>query len=125
MPGYYDIDEILAEEVYVPCKTLFDFSYLGHLDPDNNNNDIISKENNNNNNNNMDVLQEGSRINMPVWAIRKWSDLNFIQLGIPKQYRLKTREKLEADPMNAIGLGSTTTSGTTSTNNNPFVDINT
>jgi hypothetical protein len=120
MPGYYDIDSILAEDEWVPCRTLFDFSHLSHLDPENNipissttknSNKRRSSSSSNNNNNNDDndndatmlrqkqhrtYLPESSRINMPIWSIRKWADLNFIQIGIPKQYRLKARERLEA-----------------------------
>jgi hypothetical protein len=108
MPGYYDIDEILAEEVLVPCKTSFTFSFLANLDPDNDtydNNDSTIQQSRDNG-----YLPEGSIIQMPVWAIRKWADLNFIRLGIPKQYRLKSRERYEADPTATIG-GTNTSYG--------------
>lgn len=86
MPGYYDIDDILAEEELVPCKTLFDFSYLSHLDPDNSH----SKHH---------YLPENSKIKVPIWAIRKWADLGFCRITtLPKHYGLKARELFQADP---------------------------
>jgi hypothetical protein len=87
--GYYDIDEILSEEELIPCQTLLDFSYLGHLNPDNIND-------------NNDYIPEGTCIQMPLWSIQKWCDLNFVQIALPKQYRLKARERMEADPLQLI-----------------------
>lgn len=52
MNSYYDIDAILAEEELVPCTTLFDFSHLAHLDPDNYGRFNSNKRHRNNNNNN-------------------------------------------------------------------------
>jgi hypothetical protein len=86
MPGYYDIDDILAEEELVPCKTFFDFSYLSHLDPDT---AVNSKQH---------YLPENSKIKMPVWAVRKWADLGFCRVTLPKHYGLRARELLQADP---------------------------
>ena len=80
--SYYDIDTILAEEELVPCSTLFDFSYLSHLDPD-----LRGKH----------FLPEGSRIKMPIWAIEKWAMLGFVRLSLPRHYGRKARERLEAD----------------------------
>lgn len=93
MPGYYDIDDILAEEELVPCKTSFDFSYLSHLDPDS----VYGGGNNKHHNNH--VLPENSKIKIPVWAVRKWADLGFCRITqLPKHYGLKARELLQADP---------------------------
>lgn len=115
MGGYYDIDAILAEEELIPCKSLFDFTYLSHLDPDYYTTSSSSGQQRKTNDhhktdeNDYNYLPEGSRIRMPLWSIRKWADLNFIQIGIPKQYRLVARERLEADPvqMNLRKFGST------------------
>jgi hypothetical protein len=90
MPGYYDIDDILAEEEAVPCKTLFDFSFLSHLDPDANSARNSSKQ--------PHVLPENSKIKMPVWAVRKWADLGFCRVMLPSHYRSRTRELIQADP---------------------------
>lgn len=88
MPSsYYDIDAILAEEELVPCSTLFDFTYLSHLDPD-----LSEKEH---------FLPESSRIKMPLWSVEKWAMLGFVRLSLPRHYGRKARERLEADPSEA------------------------
>lgn len=85
MPShYYDIDAILAEEELVPCTTNFDFSHLGHLDPDN----LHDKH----------YLPEGTRIKLPLWALEKWASLDFVHLGLPRHYSRRARERLEAAP---------------------------
>lgn len=94
MPGYYDIDDILAEEEMVPCQTMFDFSYLSHLNPDTS---IISSSGSKNRPKH--VLPKDSVFPMPVWAIRNWTDLGFVRItALPKAYRLRAREWLAADP---------------------------
>ena len=86
MPSnYYDIDAILAEEELIPCTTLFDFSYLSHLDPD-----IVDDK--------QHYLVENSRIKVPLWAVEKWANLGFVRLSLPRHYARKARERLEADP---------------------------
>jgi hypothetical protein len=93
MPGsYYDIDDFLAEEEAVQCQTKFDFSHLSHLDPEAMFNTI------NRNDQNHHVLPEGSKITIPLWAVRKWADLGFCRIALPVQYRLKARELIQADP---------------------------
>lgn len=81
--SYYDIDAILAEEELVPCTTQFDFSYLAHLDPD-----VHDKS----------YLPEGSRVKLPLWAVEKWAEVNFVSLALPRHYQRKSRERLEAAP---------------------------
>lgn len=85
MPGYYDIDAILAEEELIPCTTNFDFAHLGHLDPDQH---LSGKQH----------LPEGSRIKLPLWALKKWSSLNYVNMGFPRHYQRKARERLAAAP---------------------------
>lgn len=82
--SYYDIDAILAEEELVPCSTLFDFTYLSHLDPD-----LSEKDH---------YLPESSRVKMPLWAVEKWAALGYVRLSLPRHYGRKARERLEADP---------------------------
>jgi hypothetical protein len=91
MPGYYDIDDFLAEEEVVQCKTLFDFSYLSYLDPDTFTNSKQQQQQ-------QHVLPENSKIKIPVWAIRKWADLGFCRIILPVQYRSRARELIQADP---------------------------
>jgi GINS complex subunit 3 len=81
--SYYDIDSILAEEELVPCTTLFDFSHLGHLDEYST----------------TSYLKEKSKLQMPLWALEKWTSLSYVKLQLPKHFNVKTRERLEADPL--------------------------
>lgn len=87
MARYYDIDSILAEEELVPCTTLFDFSYLSHLDPD----AAMAPDH-------PHQLPEGSRIKMPLWALHKWAMMGFVRLSLPRHFQRKMRERLEAEP---------------------------
>jgi hypothetical protein len=89
MPGYYDIDVIIAEEQAVPCQTLFDFSYLSHLHPDYDKN--LTKKNDH-------VLPENSKIQVPIWVVSKWAPLNFVRMSLPKSYGRTARERWQADP---------------------------
>ena len=104
--NYYDIDAILAEEAFVPCSTLFDFSFLSHLDPDhyptatNNERDGNPSEEQHHDH----VLPQNSRIQMPLWAMEKWAVLGYIRLTLPKQFARKARERLQADP-SQVALG--------------------
>lgn len=89
--SYYDIDSILAEEELVPCTTLFDFSHLGHLDPEAARRRRPQHEEES-------YLPEASQIKMPLWAVEKWATLGFVRLSLPRHYSRKARERLEADP---------------------------
>jgi hypothetical protein len=94
MKDYYDVDAILAEEELVPCCTLFDFSYLSHLDPD-----VASDHNNGKSNSkHLRYLPENSRVKIPLWAVEKWAMLGYVRLSLPRHYGRKARERLEADP---------------------------
>ena len=86
MPRYYDIDSILAEEELVPCTTLFDFSYLAHLDPDG----AAGPQ--------QHQLPEGTRIKLPLWAVYKWAMMGFVRLSLPRHFQRKSRERIEAEP---------------------------
>lgn len=95
MPGsYYDLDDFLAEEEPVQCQTKFDFSHLSHLDPD----AMFHSTANSSRHHQHHVLPEGSKISIPLWAVRKWADLGFCRIALPVQYRLKARELIQADP---------------------------
>jgi len=82
--SYYVIDAILAEEELVPCTTQFGFQHLAHLDPDVHDN--------------KDVLPAGSRIKLPIWALHKWANLDFVSLSLPRHFQRKARDRLEAAP---------------------------
>lgn len=98
MPRYYDIDDILAEEELVPCVTLFDFSFLAHLDPelqgvdgDNDNDEPDTAETKH-------YLPENSRVKLSLWAVEKWAMLGFVRLSLPRHFQRRARERLEAEP---------------------------
>ena len=93
--SYYDLDDFLAEEEAVQCQTKFDFSHLSHLDPDARFNTM---NHNDQNHHHHHVLPEGSKITIPLWAVRKWANLGFCRIALPAQYRLKARELIQADP---------------------------
>lgn len=84
MPSYYDIDAILAEEELVPCTTLWNCSFLSHLDPE------LDE--------NQHYLPENSRIKIPLWVVEKWAGLGCVRLSLPRHFNRKTRERIEAEP---------------------------
>lgn len=89
MSSYYDLDAILSEEELVPCWTNFDFSHLTHLDPDYHVDDAKTTN----------VLAEGRKLKMPIWAMQKWGPMGYVKMVLPRHYGRKAREKLEADPL--------------------------
>ncbi|KAL3940245.1 MAG: hypothetical protein SGBAC_005180 [Bacillariaceae sp.] len=97
--SYYDVDSILAEEELIPCTTLFEFSHLQHLDPD----ASIGLQRHKAGDKKIEAnyLPENSRIKLPLWAVRKWANLGFVRLQLPRHYGRKARERLEADPGDA------------------------
>lgn len=122
--SYYDIDDILAEEVLVPVTNVVDFSHLAHLDPDYIHQPIrfeaVEEDENVDDEQRMEragerarqrrnredyYLSENTKINMPLWAIEKWAMLGYIRIGIPRQFGRKFRERLVADPV-AVDLRS-------------------
>ena len=107
MISYYDIDDILAEEEIVTCTALFDFSHLGHLDPD-----YVSPRSSPNSVTDGDnrtrkvrkagsYLAENTRIKMPLWSVEKWMRLGFARVSIPRHLGRKMRERLATDPGSA------------------------
>lgn len=103
MPGYYDIDEILAQEELVSCQTLLDFSYLSHLNPDaalyrptplNDKNTTTTQRRTNKH-----VLPEEAILKVPIWIVEIWAKLRFVRVqSFPKHYGRRAREFLAADP---------------------------
>jgi hypothetical protein len=104
MPGYYDIDEILAQEELVSCQTLLDFSYLSHLNPDaalyrptplNDKNETTTAQRRTNKH----VLPEDAVLKVPIWIVEIWAKLRFVRIqSFPKHYGRRAREFLAADP---------------------------
>uniref|UniRef100_A0A7S2S5C2 DNA replication complex GINS protein PSF3 n=1 Tax=Eucampia antarctica TaxID=49252 RepID=A0A7S2S5C2_9STRA len=116
--SYYDIDDILAEDVLVPVINVVDFSHLAHLDPDYIHLPFrvadVDEDENDNDEQKMEkarararqrrtqedyYLPEGSKIDMPLWAIEKWAMLGYIRVSIPRHFGRKFRERLVADPV--------------------------
>lgn len=91
---YYDLDAILAEEELLPCTALFDFSHLGHLDDEDN---VHSINDSNKSDSPVGYLKEDSKIKMPLWAMKKWSQLGYVNVRVPRHFNTKARERLEAD----------------------------
>ena len=96
--SYYDIDAILAEEELVPCKTLFEFSHLADLDPDNTHQYQDQKLQNEDYGESLAFLPENSSIKIPLWAVEKWATLGFVRLQLPRHYRRRARERYDAAP---------------------------
>ena len=61
--GYLDIDEILAEEERVSCKTLQESSYLGHL-----NSDLNSVD-----------LPRDSKVDIPLWLAEVFFEVTSVR----------------------------------------------
>jgi hypothetical protein len=112
MPSYYDIDTILAEEELLTVKPKFAFAYLSHLDPDTHHRSSMIRKRPRADETNGDKgssrssssahhnhrLPEGTKIKMPLWAVDRWATLNFVKIPVlPKHYRQKMKERLEAD----------------------------
>lgn len=95
--GYYDIDDILAEEMLIPCTTMFPFATLSYLDENSPNSSHNTKKRKVNHN----FLEKDTFLNLPLWSMKRWSELNYVRVHIPKQYGRRTRERLMADPANA------------------------
>eukprot|EP00814_Leptocylindrus_danicus_P008510 CAMPEP_0116032256 /NCGR_PEP_ID=MMETSP0321-20121206/18050_1 /TAXON_ID=163516 /ORGANISM="Leptocylindrus danicus var. danicus, Strain B650" /LENGTH=256 /DNA_ID=CAMNT_0003507635 /DNA_START=362 /DNA_END=1132 /DNA_ORIENTATION=+ len=94
--GYYDIDDILAEDQQIPCTTQFDFVGLSHLDESS-----VAPIGSRKRKQKRDVLPEGSRLKLPLWAVEKWGELNFIRTRLPKLHCRRSREQLVSDPASA------------------------
>jgi len=109
MPSYYDIDTILAEEELLTVKPKFDFAHLSHIDPDSHRAALVGRkrrrdDDGTDKNDKLSggghhhYLPEGTKIKMPLWAIDRWSMLNFIKMPtLPRHYRQRMKERLEAD----------------------------
>lgn len=91
--SYYDIDEILAEEELIPVTNNLNFFLLAHLDPD------YSHSARSQSRQAKNILLEGTRFKMPLWSIKKWAELNYLTVRIPKHYGKRARERLNADPV--------------------------
>jgi hypothetical protein len=87
--SYYDINAILAEEERIPCRTRFHFSHLSHLDPE-----LAHR-----NQHRTTFLPENTKLEMPLWAVDKWANSNYVHISIPRHYNRRTRERIEAEPM--------------------------
>jgi hypothetical protein len=114
MPRYYDIDTILAEDEILTVKPKFSFAHLSHLDPDyssrkrprttTDDDGLSSKPSSHHHHH----LPEGTKIRMPLWVVDRWAHLNFVRIPVlPKHYRQRTKERLEADAIN-MNLSSST-----------------
>ena len=103
MASYYDIDTILAEEELIQIRPSFPFSHLAHLDPESSGRKRrrVEKENvgNASTYSSSHVLEEGSKIKLPLWAVDRWVVLGFVRVTLPGIYGSKMKERLLADPV--------------------------
>jgi len=115
MPGYYDVDAILAEEELLAVRPNFDFDRLAHLDPDSHRLAASSsgrkrshaeaggdatKETSAAGNSVGHRLPKGTKVKMPLWAVEKWATLGFVRVpNLPRHYRRRMEERLQADPV--------------------------
>jgi GINS complex subunit 3 len=78
--GYLDIDEILSEEERMPCKFSLDGKNLGFLNSASDSND----------------LEEGSKVELPLWLSKPLREKNMIEIELPKHYGIRIREEINA-----------------------------
>ena len=77
---FLDIDLILSEDERIPCKFLVDAADLGYLDAANEEED----------------LPTDSRVELPLWLARRFSELKVVELELPKHYGSKMRDAIMA-----------------------------
>ena len=82
-----EIDTMLSEEERLPCTFLYDAKNLGHLD-----NTGIDKD-----------LPAETRVDLPLWLSRTFSECNMVTIEFPKHYGIKMREEMRAG-LEAIDL---------------------
>ncbi|KAI8871635.1 GINS complex subunit Psf3, partial [Ramicandelaber brevisporus] len=75
---YYDIDDILAEQMPIPCTFNFSVSGLASLQPDEN------------------VLPKGTKVELPFWLASNLAFPEYVSVDLPSTYSKKTRNKLNA-----------------------------
>ncbi len=76
-----DLDRILSEEERIPC--VFEESGaqgLGFLD----------------NTGEHESLQQGARVELPLWMALKLHDKNYVEMELPKHYQKKMRDSINA-----------------------------
>jgi len=83
-PSYFSLEDILASQTRVPCKTEISMANCGFLDS--------SQE--------TEDLPAGSQIELPLWTAKIFSKRNrpFVSVQLPKLYSESYREVLKADP---------------------------
>ncbi|KAK6624561.1 hypothetical protein RUM44_011420 [Polyplax serrata] len=83
-PNYFSIEDIMATQERVPCKTNITFPRMGFLCPENDEDD----------------LKEGTSINIPIWLAKKLSgrQMKYVSVEVPNSFKEKARDVFEADP---------------------------
>mmetsp|Transcript_29273 Transcript_29273/g.57472 ORF Transcript_29273/g.57472 Transcript_29273/m.57472 type:complete len:189 (-) Transcript_29273:172-738(-) len=80
--GYYEIDDIVAEDEQIPCIFNVDAVDLGYLDENSNDEDI----------------KKDSKIPLPFWLTQVLATRNMVTPTLPKCFGNRFRESLLADP---------------------------
>jgi len=116
--GYYDIDEILAEDECLSVTTKFNFLNLSFLDEDALYDNRRRRRRLNNGTEDESIyddvdeksyLPESTMLeSMPFWSIKQWFLLSFVSIqSLPRQFRKKFRDKLDASAaMSSVDSGT-------------------
>lgn len=79
--NYYDLDEILSEEIKIPITFIEDAINLGYL-----NTTGISED-----------IKAGTQLELPYWLAIELYDKNLIEINYPNYYGDKYRQALRSD----------------------------
>lgn len=79
-----DLDAILSEEERIPCQFSVDAIGLGFLDPSND----------------RPHLQQGARVELPLYMAKALKTRNIIDMELPKHYDHKMRDNIAASALN-------------------------
>lgn len=79
-----DLDAILSEEERIPCQFSVDAIGLGFLDPSNE----------------RPHLQQGARVELPLYMAKALKTRNIIEMELPKHYEHKMRDNIAASALN-------------------------
>jgi len=82
-PNYFSLEDIIASQIRVPCKTLVDLPNFGFLEPS------LNSEN----------LPAGVDLELPLWVAQTMAKpgRRYVSVNVPKKYKEAYRSVLKAD----------------------------